>query len=231
MSEEKHYFFKDHPQTCDREDFWGQVKRTVNGKPVPQEQIDLIVKQVIDLLEIEKTDILLDLCCGNGALTTYFFSQCQGGLGVDFSEYLIDIAKKHFSKRPSEEYRLKDVLHYVRVEPNPERFTKAVCYGSFQYLAKDSAAEMLSVVRKRFSGLSRFCIGNVPDKDRLHDFIDDDKYSPGMEDLPSTPIGVWRSKKEFSELASENGWDSFFRQMPDKYFSAHYRYDVLLVPA
>ena len=37
-------FYKEHPKTCDPEDFWGQVKRTVNGKPIPQAQIDMIVE-------------------------------------------------------------------------------------------------------------------------------------------------------------------------------------------
>jgi SAM-dependent methyltransferase len=230
MGDSNHYYFKEHPQTCDREDFWGQVKRTIGGKPVSQEQIDMIVEQVIDILEIGTADTLLDLCCGNGALTTHFYNRCQGGLGVDFSDYLIGIAKKYFVERQSEEYRVDDVLDYVHSEPQPERFSKALCYGSFQYLAKDAAAELLFVLRSRFLGLEKFCIGNVPDKDRLHVFIKNGKHVPGMEDSPSTPIGIWRSQAEFSKLAAAKGWSCTFFNMPAEYYAAHYRYDVLLTP-
>ena len=75
-------FYKHHPKTCDPEDFWGQVMRTVEGKAVDQAQIDMIVATVVRELELSGDDLLLDLCCGNGALTTHFFSRCRGGLGV-----------------------------------------------------------------------------------------------------------------------------------------------------
>ena len=44
----------------------------------------MIVTSACRNLEICGDDFLLDLCCGNGALTTYFYSRCRGGVGVDF---------------------------------------------------------------------------------------------------------------------------------------------------
>lgn len=78
------------------EDFWVQVKRTVKGQPVSQDQIDMIVSAMTAALDLSPDDILLDLGCGNGALTTYFFHRCRGGLGVDFSEFLISVARRNF---------------------------------------------------------------------------------------------------------------------------------------
>src|SRR5262245_10350175 len=71
LDENSGYVFKNHPQTCDPDDYWGQVKRTVGGQPVSQEQIDLIVAAVKRGLQLGPEDTLLDICCGNGALTTY----------------------------------------------------------------------------------------------------------------------------------------------------------------
>lgn len=79
MSQRKYAFYKEHPKTCARDDFWSQVKRTVNGKPVSQDQIEMIVDAVISGLSLGMDDRLLDLCCGNGALTRYFFARCSGG--------------------------------------------------------------------------------------------------------------------------------------------------------
>ena len=114
------YYYKEHPRTCDPEDFWGQVKRTVNSKPVSHDQIDMIVAAVCDGLALDRDDFVLDLCCGNGALTTYFFQRCAGGVGVDFSERLIEVARRHFVGKPAEEYLLQDAVEYVATCSQPE---------------------------------------------------------------------------------------------------------------
>jgi cyclopropane fatty-acyl-phospholipid synthase-like methyltransferase len=225
------YFYKEHPKNCDPDDFWGQVKRTVDGKPVSQEQIDMIVAAVTDGLDLGRDDVLLDLCCGNGALTTYFFQRCAGGVGVDFSEYLVEVAKRRFSARPEEHYVLGDALEYARSCPEPARFTRAVCYGAFMFLPAAGAAELLGALRRRFTSLGRLYIGNLPDKARMAGFYREGQYRPGMEDDPASPTGIWRTEEEFARLAAEQGWKASMRRMPPDFYAAHYRYDAVLVPA
>ena len=224
-------FYKEHPKTCDPEDFWGQVKRTVNGKPVPQKQIDMIVDAVSNGLELSMKDVLLDLCCGNGALTTYFFARCSGGLGVDFSEYLIEVARRHFVKRPQEDFILQDVVEFARTYQEPKRFTKAVCYGSLMFLLPESTCALLGTLRSRFTSLRKLFIGNLPDKAMMPDFFSDHSYEPGIENDPGSPIGIWRTEREFIELAAESGWAATSSRMPPSFYSAHYRFDAVLVPS
>ena len=59
---------KEHPKTCAADDFWGQVSRTVNGVPVSQENIDIIVQAIRDGLSFSPDDVLLDIGCGNGGI-------------------------------------------------------------------------------------------------------------------------------------------------------------------
>jgi hypothetical protein len=222
-------FYKEHPKTCEPEDFWGQVKRTINGKPVPQEQIDMIVRAVCDGLNLSNSDVLLDLCCGNGALTTCFFERCSGGLGVDFSEYLVEVACKYFVKRQQESFILQDVLEFVHTYSGPGRFTKAVCYGSLQYLPKSATHELLMLLRQKFTGLHKVFIGNVPDKQFVRSFFGD-RYKPGIEDSPAEAIGIWQTQEEFQALAEKTGWQAVILHMPNDFFWSHYRYDVILSP-
>lgn len=222
-------FYKKHPKTCDPKDFWGQVKRTVNGKPIPQEQIDMIVEAVCNGLELKADDTLLDLCCGNGALTTYFYEKCCGGLGVDFSEPLINLAHRHFVKRPQEKFILQDVVDFVNTYEAPERFTKAVCYGSLQYLPKSNAYDLLLLLKRNFTRLKKVFIGNVPDKQFVRHFYGD-RYEQGIENSPATAIGIWRSQEEFRMLAKKTGWHIKIEHMPKEFYWAHYRYDVILSP-
>lgn len=223
--------YKEHPKHCDPDDYWGQVKRTVGGRPIGEDQIELIVQAVTDGLDLRPDDLLLDLCSGNGALTTRFFAQCRGGLGVDFSPFLVDVARRRFTHGPAEEYRLQDVLEYVREEPDPSRFTKGLCYGSFSYLSRSTARELLGLVRERFTRIDRLFLGNLPDKQRMDDFFDEGAYTPGIEDDPGAPIGVWWSVGEVEELAAGTGWRAEERRMRGEYFAAHYRFDAVLTPA
>lgn len=228
MSKEKFTFYKEHPKTCSPDDFWGQVKRSVNGVPVSQDQIDMIIIAVITELELVQDDILLDLCCGNGALSALLYKRCNGGLGVDFSEYLISIANENFAAPPAETYILQDVVEYCERPITPDRFTKAVCYGSFPFIEHERAESLLCLLNNNFPNLKRVFIGNCPDKNLLMDFYDDRTFEPGIEKEPDSPIGLWRTQEEFILLAQSCGWRASIHKMPSHYYAAHYRYDVIL---
>ena len=223
-------FYKEHPKTCEPDDFWGQVKRTVNGKPLPTEQIDMIVHAVCDGLELQAEDWLLDLCCGNGALTARFFARCKGGVGVDFSEFLIGVAREHFARRKQETFLLDDAVHFVETCPEPERFSKAVCYGSWQYLPREDSMRLLAALRQCVPNIRRLFLGNLPDKRKLHDFFGD-RYEAGIEDIADSPIGVWWSPDEMRALAQRLGFTVEIRTMPEAFYAAHYRFDAVLTPA
>lgn len=228
MNKDKFSFYKEHPKTCNPDDFWGQVKRTVNGTPVSQDQIDLIVNVVVKELGLNQQDTLLDLCCGNGALTTLLFSHCKGGLGVDFSEFLIGVANKNFSKPPNQTFLLQDVVEYCEKPIAPSSFTKMVCYGSFPFIEYARAELLLRSLNNNFPNLTKLFIGNCPDKELLSDFYRERDFVAGVEKDPSSAIGIWRTESEFLALASRCGWQAQIHKMPNEYYAAHYRYDVVL---
>lgn len=228
MSKEKFRFYKDHPKTCSPDDFWGQVKRTVDGAPVSQDQIDMIVKAVVAGLELSEDDALLDLCCGNGALSTLLFKHCNGGLGVDFSEYLISIANKYFAAPHTQTYIMQDVVEFCGNPVTPHKFSKMVCYGSFPYIEQARAEELLCLLKNNFPNLRRVFIGNCPDKTLMDEFFNDQSYAPGIESDPDSAIGIWRTQEEFISLAKRCGWLATIHNMPDQYYASHYRYDVIL---
>lgn len=222
------YNHKEYPKTRARHDFWGQVKRTVHGKAVSQEQIDMIVKAIKDGLLLSPEDTLLDIGCGNGALSQYLFSEVSQFHGVDFSEYLIGIAKEYFEKAPDFTFQGIDAVSYVNSGANPESFTKCLCYGAFTYFSYEDSEKVLSGLSGRFRNLQLVYIGNLPDRERAHLFYPEDKDFSGLLDDRNSPIGIWRSKDDFTQLAHRNGWDIDFYEMPVKFYAAHYRYDAIL---
>jgi len=222
------YIHKEFPKTCAPDDFFGQVKRTVDGKPVPQEQIDLIVGTIRNALGLSKLDVLLDLGCGNGALSRYLFDDCIAYLGVDFSEYLVEIAKANFEDPPSHVFRLGDAVAYASSEPQPQRFTKGLCYGVFSYFSPTQAEKLLQTLAERFTGLQRVFIGNLPDRDRADRFFRNNEDVENLLDERDSPLGIWRSKAFMKELAHKTGWHARISEMPERFYAAHYRFDVLL---
>jgi len=219
---------KEHPKTVRPDDYWGQIKRTINGRPVSDEQISMIVKAILDNLSFadDKADTLLDLGCGNGALSRYFFDHVSEFLGVDFSEYLISVALRDFQKAPEYCFVLHDVLNFLVQEPRPERFTKVLCYGCFSYFPDGES--LLDTLNRRFKTVTRVFVGNLPDRDRASVFYGAALPAPTEMNDYNSKIGIWRSRDEFAEMAKRTGWNICFHDMPAAFYASHYRYDALL---
>ncbi len=222
------YIHKEYPKTCAPDDFWGQVKRSVKGRPVSQNQIDMIVTAIRNGLSLSHEDVLLDIGCGNGALSRYFFNDCSQFFGIDFSEYLISVAKANFENPPFFTFEESDAASYVDSEPEPVRFTKALCYGCFAYLTFADAEHVLRRLSERFLHIRTLYIGNLPDKEHAHLFYEEDTDFNVLQDDNTSPIGIWRSKKEMTGLAIATGWDVSFYNIPTDFYAAHYRYDAIL---
>jgi cyclopropane fatty-acyl-phospholipid synthase-like methyltransferase len=222
------YDYSERAKSCEPDDFWGQVRRTINGKPVPQEQIDLIVDAIDDGLNLQPDDVLLDIGCGNGALTRYFFEKCSASVGVDRSSYLTDIANKNFSVTGKHEFIFSDAVDYVSNAPDPERFTKVLCYGVFSFFSEEEAERLLAIMSERFINIKAFFLGNVRDLERADKFFINNKNSDiDVKDHTST-MGIWRTKEEMNKLVQSTGWDVAFKKMPEAFYAREYYFDAIL---
>ena len=232
MSNEKQSYprfsYDVHARTCDPEDFLGQTRRTVQGVPISDDQIQMIVEAIKAGLKFKPDDALLELACGNGALSQNLFGSCNEYLGVDVSEYLISVAKKIFEVLPHYQFSKLGGVEYVRQEQQPMRFTKALCYAGFQYFPDENAAEVLKILFSKFANIQNIFIGNLPDKDRALDFYKSRQPSEDEMTDCCTAIGIWRTKDEFRRLARNAGWHVTFSTMPAEFHASHYRYDALL---
>jgi SAM-dependent methyltransferase len=215
-------------RSCAPDDFWRQIRRTVQGEPVSAEQITMIVDAIKFNLRISSDDVLLDLACGNGALAHLLFDSCAEYFGVDLSEYLISIAHKNFELLPSHKFLVQGAAEYLRLESQPEKYSKALCYGSFSYFTDNDAADVIQLLFEKFINLKTVYIGNLPDKDRAKEFYKGKDIN--LEELldHSSQIGIWRTKNDFLKLASNAGWNITFPSIHHNFYASHYRYDVLL---
>jgi cyclopropane fatty-acyl-phospholipid synthase-like methyltransferase len=232
MSKENRFYpkfsYDEHARTCASDDFLGQTRRTENGVPVSDEQIQMIVSAIKSGLDFSPEDVLLELACGNGALSQYLFNSCKDYLGVDLSEHLIAVAKENFEALPHYHFSVQGAAEYVRNELRPEKFTKMLCYAGFQYFPDEEAEEILSSISKKFNNIQTIFIGNLPDKSRAEEFYK--SRQPSKEEISdgNTAIGIWRTREEFEQLAGKSGWNVKFSTMPTEFYASYYRYDALL---
>lgn len=222
------FSYDKHAKTCAPNDFLGQIRRTVQGVPVSDEQINMIISAIKSGLTLNKNEALLELACGNGILSKNLFDSCQSYLGVDLSECLISVAKTNFERLPEYRFTLQDAAEYTRKESHPENFSKALCYAGFQFFSADDATEILRLIHNKFVNVSKFFIGNLPDRERAAQFYKEKQ--PSEQELVdcSTAIGTWRTQNEFTKLAYDAGWKVKFTYMPAEFHASYYRYDAIL---
>lgn len=221
-----HYDYIERPGNLPPDDFWGQVRRTLNGEPLPKEQLDMIINSIRKGLCLKQDDVLLDLCCGNGRLGFEYFDEVKSYTGVDISSILIEIAKKNFERSLTHIFLLKDVIEYCADEICPEKYTKLLCYGSVQFLSETQLRRIFTLLSERFGNLQKLFIGAVPDKDKADVFFKDREYLPVNNHL--SHLGQWYTKHGFDEIARACGWKMEILEMPSTFYQSGFRFNAVL---
>lgn len=219
--------YQEYPKTLARDDFWGQVRRTILGRRITEVDVAAIVDHLRSELELRPSDVLLDFGCGNGALSARLFEHCAGYAGADLSPYLIEVAQEFFERPPSYLFFEEEAAAFAKEVERPERFTRALCFAAVQYFPPETVAEMLEVVWSRFQNLDRFVLGNLPDRSRAELFFQDG-YDDEMLDEHRSQIGRWWSRQQIATLAGGIGWSVSYGQMSSDVFNARYRFDAVL---
>ncbi len=203
-----------------------QVDMTVNGKEVDSIQVDLRVKSIINNLSLKSSDILLDICCGNGMITSMLASYVSQIYSVDFSEGLINIANST-NKKENINYAVGNIvtLDYSKFK----NVTKVCMSSGFQYLSADEA----EIFMKNLSVLNSVTlyISNIPDKEKIWNYYNTDEkkafyFQREKEGKPH--IGTWRNKEDIEKLAAGNGFQCKFLDIDKGLNTSYYRFDVLL---
>ena len=222
------FLHKEYPKSFERNDFWSQIKRTVNGQPVSKDQIDMIVTKVSNELELENQDTLLDLGCGNGALGNYFLKDIKYYVGVDFSEYLIGIANEYFQDEEKTLYVVDDMLSYIQKDNNSINYSKVLIYGCISYLKLNQSYNLLKGIRENIQSVEKIFIGNIPDLEFANKFYSNRNIREFDVNDPKSLIGVWWDKNILEEKFFKLGFDTKITKMPTEFYCSKYRMDITL---
>ena len=71
-----------------------QVARTKGSIALDETLLDQIALDITKKLDLQSTDRVLDVCCGNGLLSARLSQDCSELTGVDISEKQIQLARQ-----------------------------------------------------------------------------------------------------------------------------------------
>ncbi len=217
------YDYTERPKQFDRKDFWRQVRRTINGEPVDESQIQLIQQQIHLLLNLNENDNLLDIGCGNGALISPFSKEVNTLLGIDISDYLIEIANEFFSS-DNVSFKVAGIGDVID-DSVYTVFNKVVLYGVSSFIDDKTLLEFIIWYFKQNN--RRLMLGNVRDRELAREFYGKNINEHLLNDISSS-MGIWRNKKWFEKIADDQGLNLEFHKMPQEFYANKYYFDVVL---
>jgi len=204
-----------------------QVERTVNGQEVSDVQMNLAIDAVVQSLNLQLSDCVADLCCGNGLITRAVAPRVRAVTGVDFSEGLIHYARQH---------SVADNIHYeiADVSRLPSKFfhgmNKVYLRDSVSCLDTESLSRLLHAISQSGT-VEKFHIGGVPDAGKLSVYYDTDEKMAYYQKLKAEGIphiGTWWGRDEFIGLVEAQGLTASICEQSEQLTCAYYRFDCLI---
>jgi len=225
-------YWNQFPNQFAKEEFLKQVGKTVQGQPISEAQVSMLISDFVQKLELEPNDFVLDLCCGNGLITSIIANKCDVILGVDFSAPLIEIAQEYHQCVNTSYFNLSvldittENLHISKL------FTKIYMYEALQYFREDQFQQMIERLLAISSEKPTMLFTSVPDESKLWDFYNTPERRRDYEMRKSNgteAIGTWWKKSSIQQVCSQFGLQCKFLPQPDFLHTAHYRFDVRII--
>lgn len=200
-----------------------------------QYDFEKIAADIISKVGFKNNDVVLDICCGNAAVTRFVAKICKEIHGVDFSYQLIDSAKRLKDKENLFNFHLhlSDALNIDKLF-RENTFDKSYCYFSFQYFSRKKRKLLLGKLSQVTKPGGIIFIGDVPDKTKRWNFYKTRvkfyrekishliRFKDGECDL-----GWWIEPKEITDWCNKRKLGVKIIQQ-ENLPHAYYRFDVLI---
>ena len=215
------------PHLAERDVLWAQVRRTVRGRPVDPEQIDLIVPGHPRSASARAR--------GHHRSTWHAATApsppgcipiAAHRLGVDLSPYLIEVAQERFATQPARASWSASVRVRESCTPPPSASPRRSAMAACRICRTRHVARLLRALHARFPGISPGHAGQ-PARPRARRSI----LWQHLPDLaePRSDLGVWRSAGRARRSSPDRAGELSTSDMPAGFFAAHYRFDAVLV--
>ena len=207
-----------------------QVGRSVNGVPVDDKTLSDIITHISTLLKIQNTDNVLDVCCGNGMLTSLLADKCKTIVGIDLSEKLITEANQKNIKS-NIIYQKANAIELDKLFTE-NQFDKINLYFSFQYFESiEIATKLISSLLYVLKPGGAILLGDIPDYNKKNVYYNtfEKKLRLFVQNIKGTnTMGKFWNPSELESICKKLGASSQILNEPTHLPYSHYRFDFLI---
>jgi len=190
-----------------------------------------MVSDICDHLDLQKDDVLLDLCCGNGVITNELAKKCKEVVGVDFSEPLLEVANR--DHRPANvSYHHLNVLMLEKMSQTSQGpFSKTLMFTALQHFRLRDLISILENCIRLSSSEHIILLGYVPDKKRKWKFYNTPKRKlvyAVRKIFGRDAIGTWWNKEFIKKTCDQLDLRCQFHRLNKELHASRYRFDVTI---
>lgn len=148
----------------------------------------------LDILasKLDKGAAVLDLGCGNGRALKYFVDKGFQGIGVDVSEKMLELAKKHV---PKGKYYKRD---FTKLEFKPNSFNAVISFFALNHIPKEQFKEVMVLCKRFLKKDGLLLLGMVKGES--------EGLFEGFYDKKMSLYGAGYTKKELIDILKSNGY-------------------------
>lgn len=226
---EKQYwkkYYEDEKNVCSN-DLQKNIGRTKGGVSISNELWNKTINDIENLLSINESLEVVELCCGNGQIIGNIAPKCKRAIGVDYSNSLLMQMSDRFNG-------LVKSLHsdVMEVSFDKESIDVVIIYFALQHFGEK---ETIQIVNKSLNWLrkgGKLFIGDIPNELKKWKYINQPEYRKDyllrvLNDKPM--IGHWYQPEFFSALSSYFSDISVkIIEQPNYHINSSYRFDVLI---
>lgn len=218
-------FWVEYGKQAQSKDPQTQVLRTINKLPIEKEKWEFCLEYIEGQLEVNASDDILDLCCGNGLISQRLSPKCNSVVAVDVSEDLlhgIDVKKYPNIKPICSDIRKLDFKEGA--------FSKIIIYAAIQYLSLKETVLLFENVKKWLRPGGIFFIGDIPDHSKRWTFFNSKEreavYFNTVKEEADI-VGTWFDSEWLKKLADYSGFKQaeLIEQHPDMIYY-FFRFDM-----
>jgi predicted TPR repeat methyltransferase len=191
-----------------------------------------MIIDIVKSLKLDVHDTLIDMCCGNGLITSPLSFYVKYIYAFDFTEHLIKSAI-HLKHANNIQYVVGDgKADFYKFFILDEKPTKILMNDSLGYFSPKDLRDLLVYVIKEV-GFFTFYITGVPNDNLKWNFYNTEerrlRYLDCLErgDVTHDGIGNWWSPDQIKQICDELGLRFEINNQPD--FLSNYRSNLLII--
>lgn len=161
-------------------------------------------------------DTVLDLGCGNGRALKYFVDKGFQGIGVDVSDKMLDLAKKHV---PKGKYLKKD---FTKLDLKSNSIDAVISFFALNHIPKDQFKIVINLCKQFLRNGGYLLLGMVKGNE--------EGYFKGFYGKKMTLYGAAYLEKEIVDILGSMGFEILNKEV-EHFKGKHFEEDDIYILA